>query len=65
MHGPLNVAALQQSFDVLLERHQSLRSRFVEDDGQVVQTLAEFTSLPIEQIDLRGEPQEQSPRSAP
>ncbi len=59
LHGPLNVAALQQSFDGLLERHQSLRSRFVEDDGQVVQTLAEFTSLPIEQIDLRGEPQDQ------
>ncbi|AWM93341.1 non-ribosomal peptide synthetase [Pseudomonas sp. 31-12] len=59
LHGPLNVAALQQSFDVLLERHQSLRSRFVEDDGKVLQTLAEFTSLPIEQIDLRAEPQDQ------
>ncbi|MVV47311.1 amino acid adenylation domain-containing protein [Pseudomonas sp. PB120] len=58
LHGPLNIEALQQSFDVLLERHQSLRSRFVEDDGQVAQTLAAFTSLPIEQIDLRGEPQE-------
>ncbi|MHC8306627.1 amino acid adenylation domain-containing protein [Pseudomonas sp. PB3P13] len=59
LHGLLNVVALQQSFDLLLERHQSLRSRFVEDDGQVVQTLAGFTSLPIEQLDLRGAPQEQ------
>ncbi|MHC8406522.1 non-ribosomal peptide synthase/polyketide synthase [Pseudomonas sp. TMB3-21] len=59
LHGPLNVAALQQSFDVLLERHQSLRSRFVEDDGNVLQTLADVTSLPIERIDLRGEPQTQ------
>ncbi|KAB0483607.1 non-ribosomal peptide synthase domain TIGR01720/amino acid adenylation domain-containing protein [Pseudomonas reinekei] len=56
LHGRLNVAALQQSFDVLLERHQSLRSRFVEDDGQVLQTLAAFTSLSIEQHDLRDEP---------
>jgi len=56
LHGPLNVAALQQSFDVLLERHQSLRSRFVEDDGQVMQALAAFTSLSIEQHDLRAEP---------
>jgi amino acid adenylation domain-containing protein/non-ribosomal peptide synthase protein (TIGR01720 family) len=56
LHGPLNVAALQQSFDVLLERHQSLRSRFVEDDGQVMQALAAFTSLAIEQHDLRAEP---------
>ncbi|MGH8387042.1 MAG: amino acid adenylation domain-containing protein [Pseudomonas sp.] len=57
LHGPLNVAALQQSFDALLERHQSLRSRFVEDDGQVMQTLASFTSLALEQHDLRDEPQ--------
>jgi amino acid adenylation domain-containing protein/non-ribosomal peptide synthase protein (TIGR01720 family) len=59
LHGPLNVAALQQSFDVLLERHQSLRSRFVEDDGQVMQTLATFTTLSIEQHDLRDEPEAQ------
>ncbi|WP_207849586.1 MULTISPECIES: non-ribosomal peptide synthetase [unclassified Pseudomonas] len=57
LQGPLNIAALQHSFDVLLERHQSLRSRFVEDDGQVLQTLAAFTALPIEQHDLRAQPQ--------
>ncbi|MGJ7517642.1 non-ribosomal peptide synthase/polyketide synthase [Pseudomonas baetica] len=57
LHGPLNLAALQHSFDVLLERHQSLRSRFVEDDGQVMQALASSASLSIEQHDLRDEPQ--------
>ncbi|NUU37570.1 non-ribosomal peptide synthase/polyketide synthase [Pseudomonas sp. C2B4] len=57
LYGPLNLAALQQSFDLLLERHQSLRSRFVEDDGQVMQTLASSASLSIEQHDLRDEPQ--------
>lgn len=64
LRGPLNVAALQQSFDVLLERHQSLRSRFVEDDGQVLQALAAFTSLAIEQHDLRDEPVAQRFESA-
>ncbi|MDD0999147.1 amino acid adenylation domain-containing protein [Pseudomonas sp. TNT2022 ID1044] len=64
LRGPLNVAALQQSFDVLLERHQSLRSRFVEDDGQVLQALAAFTSLSIEQHDLRDEPVAQRFESA-
>jgi amino acid adenylation domain-containing protein/non-ribosomal peptide synthase protein (TIGR01720 family) len=64
LQGPLNVAALQQSFDALLERHQSLRSRFVEDDGQVLQTLATFTTLPIEQHDLSGEPEAQRFASA-
>ncbi|WP_137807928.1 non-ribosomal peptide synthase/polyketide synthase [Pseudomonas sp. G(2018)] len=59
LHGSLNLAALQQSFDVLLERHQSLRSRFVEDDGQVRQALATFTTLPIEQHDLRAVPEAQ------
>ena len=57
LYGPLDVPALQHSFDVLLERHQSLRSRFVEDDGKVLQTLAPYTSLPIERIDLRGKPE--------
>ncbi|MDR9754671.1 amino acid adenylation domain-containing protein [Pseudomonas sp. SZMC_28357] len=56
LHGPLDRAALQHSFDVLLERHQSLRSRFVEDDGMVRQTLADFTSLPIDHLDLREQP---------
>ncbi|MFJ2689363.1 non-ribosomal peptide synthase/polyketide synthase [Pseudomonas sp. NPDC087336] len=57
LQGPLNLAALQQSFDVLLERHQSLRSRFVEDDGQVMQALASINTLPIDQHDLRAEPE--------
>jgi amino acid adenylation domain-containing protein/non-ribosomal peptide synthase protein (TIGR01720 family) len=56
LQGALNITALQQSFDRLLERHQSLRSRFVEDDGRVLQTLAAFTSLSIDQHDLRAEP---------
>ncbi|KEX92686.1 peptide synthase [Pseudomonas putida] len=57
LQGLLNLAALQQSFDVLLERHQSLRSRFVEEVGQVMQALASFNTLPIEQHDLRAEPE--------
>ncbi|WP_371858287.1 amino acid adenylation domain-containing protein [Pseudomonas sp. ERMR1:02] len=64
LHGPLNIGALQHSFDVLLERHQSLRSRFVEDDGEVMQALATFTTLPIQQHDLRAESEAQRLESA-
>ena len=39
LHGALNVHALQQSFDALLARHHSLRTVFVEHDGQVLQQL--------------------------
>ena len=35
LRGGLNVDALQHSFDALLRRHHSLRSVFVEHDGQV------------------------------
>ena len=35
LRGALNVPALQQSFDALLARHHSLRTVFVEHDGQV------------------------------
>ena len=31
LHGRLDLAALQQSFDALLARHESLRTRLVQD----------------------------------
>ena len=39
LRGALNVPALQRSFDALLERHHSLRSVFIEQDGVVRQQI--------------------------
>ncbi|MQT28781.1 protein PvdI(3), partial [Pseudomonas helleri] len=55
LRGTLNVAALQQSFDALLERHHSLRTGFTEDDGQVRQQL-HAPALRLTQHDLREQP---------
>ena len=39
LSGPLNVKALQQSLDVLVQRHESLRTAFDIKDGQPVQVI--------------------------
>ena len=39
LRGELNQAALQQSFDALVERHESLRTRFVLDNERPVQVI--------------------------
>ena len=47
LRGALNVGALQHSFDALLTRHHSLRSVFVEQDGQVLQQLKACQNEPV------------------
>ncbi|MFJ2482033.1 amino acid adenylation domain-containing protein [Pseudomonas sp. NPDC087598] len=48
LRGPLDQPALQHSFDTLIERHESLRTRFLQDaDGTRQLILAPF-SLPID-----------------
>ncbi|NWL05756.1 non-ribosomal peptide synthetase [Pseudomonas hunanensis] len=37
LHGPLDLAALQQAFDALVARHETLRTRFVADGDDVRQ----------------------------
>ena len=51
--GTLDVLALQQSFDALVARHESLRTVFrMGGDGQVVQVIAAQGSVRVEQTDL-------------
>ncbi|QOH70302.1 non-ribosomal peptide synthase/polyketide synthase [Pseudomonas putida] len=39
LNGSLDRAALQHSFDALVERHETLRTRFVESDQGIVQVI--------------------------
>ena len=57
--GPLNVSALEQSFNEILRRHEAWRTCFVVADGKPVQEVKQnlSTSLPV--IDLRSLPREQ------
>jgi amino acid adenylation domain-containing protein len=48
LQGPLSMPALQAAFDALLQRHETLRTRFVADaDGQARQEIEPARSLPI------------------
>ncbi|MBV6290497.1 condensation domain-containing protein, partial [Pseudomonas aegrilactucae] len=48
LRGRLNVAALQRSFDALTERHESLRTRFVQVDAQPRQVIDAHVELAID-----------------
>ncbi len=48
LRGPLDIDALQRSFDTLIERHQSLRTRFVEEPQGVMQVIEPRSGLILE-----------------
>ncbi|HEY0602078.1 MAG TPA: amino acid adenylation domain-containing protein, partial [Herpetosiphonaceae bacterium] len=50
--GPLDIGALQQSLDVLVERHESLRTTFAFVENSPAQLIAEQMSIPLELISL-------------
>ena len=50
--GPLSVKALQEALSVLVDRHESLRTRFVEIDGSGAQVIGAAGRLDLATIDL-------------
>jgi NRPS condensation-like uncharacterized protein/acyl carrier protein len=54
--GPLNVAALEQSLNRLIERHESLRTVFPKENGIHYQSIKSF-SINLDIIDLHGLPE--------
>lgn len=50
--GPLRVEVLQQAFDVLLARHEILRTGFVADGGVTVQEVAPSVRGPVRMLDF-------------
>ncbi|SDI16705.1 non-ribosomal peptide synthase domain TIGR01720/amino acid adenylation domain-containing protein [Pseudomonas flavescens] len=57
LRGRLNVAALQYSLDAVVARHDSLRTCFVEVDGQVRQQVRDTVEVSLARHDLRCYPQ--------
>ncbi|AGC43404.1 non-ribosomal peptide synthetase [Myxococcus stipitatus DSM 14675] len=55
--GHLDVDALQRSFDALVERHESLRTTFAQEDGNPVQVIAPEGRAPITRVDLCDAPE--------
>lgn len=53
LRGRLDARALARSLNAIVQRHEVLRTTFVEQDGEPVQVVAREASWPLEQIDLR------------
>jgi amino acid adenylation domain-containing protein len=54
--GSLNLAALEQTFNQIVRRHEALRTTFVTVEGQPVQVIAPTLTLSLPVIDLRDFP---------
>jgi amino acid adenylation domain-containing protein/FkbM family methyltransferase len=52
LKGKLNVSALERTFGEIVRRHESLRTSFVEIEGDPVQLIAEAQPLTLQVIDL-------------
>lgn len=59
MKGDLNVSALRKAFQALVERHESLRTSFLIDDGRATQVIREPTDWFMDVRDLRHLDQEE------
>ncbi len=57
--GSLDVAALEQSFNEILRRHEAWRTCFVTIDGAPVQKVEPSVTVPLPVVDLRHLPDEQ------
>ncbi|HEY7350647.1 MAG TPA: amino acid adenylation domain-containing protein [Ktedonobacterales bacterium] len=53
LSGPLDLAALEQSLQEIVKRHESLRTTFPAIEGRPVQMIASSLQLPFSVVDLR------------
>ncbi|MEW5927966.1 MAG: amino acid adenylation domain-containing protein, partial [Gemmatimonadota bacterium] len=56
LRGPLDAAALRASLDALVERHETLRTTFVEHEGAPVQVVHPPAPAALAELDLRHLP---------
>jgi non-ribosomal peptide synthetase component F len=53
LSGSLNIAALEQSLNAVISRHETLRTVFITVGGQPFQTIQPITQITIPIVDLR------------
>jgi hypothetical protein len=59
IQGNLDVAALEESFNEIVRRHEVLRTTFGHVEGHPIQILSPAHNLTVERIDLRHLPEEE------
>ncbi len=57
LRGPLNLAALEQSLNEIVKRHESLRTTFAMVDGRPAQVIAPALTIKLPVVDLRKLPE--------
>ncbi|HKQ04408.1 MAG TPA: amino acid adenylation domain-containing protein, partial [Blastocatellia bacterium] len=61
LKGKLDHEAMKRAFETIVARHESLRTRFEEVDGEPVQVIAPFisTEIPLEDLSALNPPEQQ------
>ncbi|MBD2468777.1 non-ribosomal peptide synthetase [Nostoc sp. FACHB-145] len=59
LQGQLNLAALEQSFNEIIRRHEALRTAFVSVDGEPKQVILSEVSITLPVVNLQNLPPEQ------
>lgn len=62
--GKVNLTALEQTFNEIVRRHESLRTTFALVEGQLMQVIVPHVSLPLTTIDLQAIPANERERIA-
>ncbi|MBF0101539.1 MAG: amino acid adenylation domain-containing protein [Desulfobacterales bacterium] len=52
IEGDLNITQLQKAFNLLIQRHESLRTRFIAERAEPKQQILDVLNFTIEEIDL-------------
>ncbi|WP_071189195.1 non-ribosomal peptide synthetase [Trichormus sp. NMC-1] len=59
LEGYLNIAALEQSFNEIIRRHQALRTTFISVDGEPKQVIIPEVSITLPVVNLQNLPPEE------
>ncbi len=54
--GSLNLTALQKSLDAIVERNETLRTKFISEDGNPIQVICEPQTVELQLINLQDYP---------
>ena len=57
IRGAMDVDALQRALDVIVGRHEALRTTFIGKDGTGTQLISSDTTFPLTVVDLSGMPE--------
>ncbi|WP_375687045.1 condensation domain-containing protein [Pseudooceanicola sp. LIPI14-2-Ac024] len=56
LRGPVASASIERAFQAVIDRHEILRTRFVERDGGPVQEVVDHVAFKLDTVDIRAVP---------